>query len=298
MTLIHRWEANRQICEEYLDGAIQNPADQFSCSAYAQGSASSKFDLGKHIFVDRYEINTGAGATDYNEPGKTPKQDFTQQGANGAWDYCRNNSRNVILQTNASGSQVATTRSKRLLGLLEYRIAVEFEDVNDVTEATCATNSGNTTGDRPACVSRYEIYDLVGNGWEWLRDKMTGGYGSTGSNIENNWAQDSYLNGLNYAGLNTTYYSPLLYTQWTCYSPILGVPVPAVGAGCGSNESMISLTDSSYRGPWDIVNNIPVPTVLQAGGPGLSSILSKHNFYWLIGDISAPNAGARCSFSY
>ncbi len=297
MSLIHRWEANRQVCEEYLNGSYQNSSDNFSCTAYGLGSSAQKFDFGKHLFVDRYEINNGVGATYYNEPGKTPKQDFTQQGVEGAWDYCRNNSRTASMQINQNGSEVTGTRSKRLMGLLEYRLAVEFEDANDLTENSCAVTSGNLTGQRSSCVSRHEIYDLIGNGWEWLRDKMSGGAGSTGSNIESNWAQDSYLNNLSYAGLNSSYFSPQAYSLYSCFSPILGIPVPSNGASCGDHNTMPIFTDSNYRAPWDFVNNYPVPTVLQAGGP-FSSTLSKFNLFWLIGDGQTPLAGARCSYTY
>jgi hypothetical protein len=311
MSLIHRWEANRQVCQEYL-GTTPLPTSNFSCSGVSgEGTSGGKFDIGKHIFVDRYETNKGgAGITDYHQPLAEPKV-LSQQDA---WNYCTSTDRQVSLTINQNNLAVTVNRNKKILGMMEYRIAAEFEDSTEHTHATCADTEANVTGTRADCISRHGIYDLVGNGWEWLRDRMLGakntcGASSCNTNIDNNSSLDSYLNGLDYSGTTTYGQVNAYYPAKKCQSLILGMPVPVP-----QNTNFCSLVSPSYadiintneftlsyfQTPIDMVNNTLVPTMLKAGGaydPGDGAKLSKLNLLWIVPDANST-ATFRCSFTY
>ena len=295
MSLIHRWEANKKVCKDYLGKTILNTLDHFSCATNALGNTSGKFEIGKHLFVDRYEINTQSGVSDYNEPNGVPRQNFTQAGA---WNFCKNVAPTAPLHLNQNNQSATFQKRKILLGLLEYRLVSEFFNYSALSDSGCSASPLVSTGQPTTCVSNYDIYDVVGNGWEWLRDRMYGASNNNAINFDNNFAQDSYLNNLSYTSFAASANVPYSYYSFNtsqCISPILGIPVP-----CGSDHTSITNTytyvDSFYQMPIYQLASTNILTGLKAGGPS-GGALSKFNLSWLYPD-NVTTAGARCSFTH
>jgi hypothetical protein len=297
MALVHRWAVNRYICNNYFSKQTNN-FQNFKCTGVSGlGTVSSEFDFGKDLLVDRFELNT----SNLNTPGGNPKENMGQQNA---WDICAAKGYTIFDKDPLSGGMTTKAFNGRLMGLLEYHVASLWSDglsdvdiMNKEDGNTGSLNCNNTstielTGANTNCVSRFGIMDLVGNAAEWLRDRMVGASGNIGVNGKL-VSTDDYLDSVNlvsFAGQAN------FLSSYTCYSQLLGMPVPDNGLSeCTGGNRLVSELPNTLTTRSRLVSPNPATSAAVAGGSYRSSDDHESSRYSVIWALPGSSYGARCS---
>jgi len=293
MALVHRWMANIEICG--LMGVAADKANNFRCIYTGIGSNGGFYDLGYHLLVDRYEMSLDATLKGQNASNVTPKTAITQTDAA---SYCDD-----------MDEYIGTTRYvKRLLRRTEQVAASAWpttlsnSDRENIETGAVSGGCANTqttiqtTGTRSLCVSRYGVYDIVGNAWEWASDRTSSGVGvSTTLDAGNTSIVGFSLSG---SGAGS-------YTSQACLNFPLGLAKPISGGSCvDSSTPVTTIGTDKLTGDyfWPPVGSggrgIRSGGGVGASGDPFGAKSGRWTVDWYIPVQSANNyTGARCGFS-
>jgi len=239
MAYVNRWMANIDFCQRWrptepivweLDSSTGTLTNYHPTCAYrAAGSTNHVYDIGYDLFVDRLEVS-GTAALPQNYMGVSP-QKVSQASAQAS---CKNFS-NVTI--------AGITYTKRLMSHKEFLAAASWPStLTDVEIAAAETASTSTTkcngsgtaaentGSNIDCVSRYGIYDLVGNVHEWQSDRISSKTGVI-DNALRLVLTNTDMDNISVSGVASSYIADGL-----CFAPALGLLLPKIGATCGTDE--------------------------------------------------------------
>ncbi len=286
MSMIHPYIANQDHCRVLnLEPEKDN---SFGCNYSGLGNVDGKINLNKILLVDKYELASSGSSS------------FTLgQGLEPALFG------NVISASQACTSQADTVDSveysKSLIRRSEFIIASKWgddlsesqiEDIEDGDGQNCYINasSADTTGQHANCISKYGIFDMIGNLWEWNSDSIENRFGGISSvDSGNNEMYSLYLSNM----------LPGEIRNEQCFSIIFGLPQGSNG-GC-SNETMSDeiedLVGKNYF--WPPLGN-ESRSIRSGGGIGSASDEQSRVGGRFVVDMNqllssnTPNTGARC----
>jgi hypothetical protein len=291
MALVHPYVANREFCEEV--GLPLLPDKNYGCEFTGDGNTGGYYDFGKYLYVDRYELSLDVSSTPQTVAGAAPETFLTAYLAQSA---C--NDFTLDFQ--------AESRFKRLLTRSEYFRASAWDPSltsiqiaaieKEQTTQDCVNKQTNPifTGSRSKCVSRYGIYDLVGNVWEWNSDQTFAANGID-STVD---FSNKELGGVSMAGL---FFAD--YVDQPCFNYALGIVQPEVAGSCPMG---LKISDDTKLFE-DVFFFAPLASskkAVRSGGSTGSgvSIFDKLSGRYAL-DMNTPattareKTGARCGFS-
>lgn len=287
MVFVHRWMANKSLCESL--GASVEKSSNFRCSLSGPGTIGGKFDLGYNLLVDRFEL--GADGT----PRSNQVPILTTQAS--AWSQCQNNLNALYLD----GSP--TPILKRLLSRKEYLIvsnwpsSMSHTEINDLEQAFGGSGkcngSGNSmglTGSNPDCKSMFGAEDMAGNSWEWVSDRLYNGFG-----VSDSLQKLDPLNA-DMDGINQTTELSGSFDLKTCYNPVIGLPLAKVEDQCPTGSLNIGTSSLITPSAQEYFQNdyfYQAGAGLRMGAVGGSHLQAagRYTFAWL----STMSIGARCA---
>lgn len=179
MALVHPYIANQEFCKNM--GLDPEKDKNFGCPYAGLGNLNGYYDFNKFLFVDRYETSEDGNGDQQSKAGETP-QEYS----------------NVIEASQKCSSATVSfgpqNLNKSLIRRSEFVAASAWNDLLTLTDITifedgggenCAVNvdQPELTGSRDNCVSKYGIYDLPGNLWEWNSDLIENKFGGR-SNVD------------------------------------------------------------------------------------------------------------------
>lgn len=239
MALVHRWMANLDFCSRWKPSStIEWVPDSSTasivtyhpvCDYLASGSTYGHYDFGRDLFVDRLEVS-GSSSTPYIYMGLAPLK-LAQTTA----QYTCTKFSSVSID--------GVSYSKRLLSHKEFLAAGSWSaSLTDATIEQTETASSTTlkcngsgsaaelTGNNTECVSRYGIFDMIGNVYEWQSDRIISKTGVTDPSqriVSTNTDMDDIL----VSGVASS-----MIDQGPCFVPALGLLIAKVGPTCAPDE--------------------------------------------------------------
>jgi hypothetical protein len=296
MALMHRWMVNQDVCEMINSTSDRN--NNWRCSYYGPGGSGGYFDLGYDLLVDRFEI----GSDGTNRFDQRPIDSSIQEDA---WNSCQN----TVVSLGGSNY------SKRLMRRKEYVAAASWE--SDLLSPTTTLNKlekGQPTGSYPSpcngseagagstqntgaqldCVSRYGIYDLVGNIAEFTSERMSAGTQS------DDYPLDSGNNDLNGHEFNYTASEYVQPQDAECFNFVFGMPKNKSQGSCYMSSDVS--THGSYFHSYDgIFTPLSFPEQLvfiplNGGSYDSESYSGRWSVDWLLG--LGGTGGYRCAVPY
>ncbi len=228
MSFIHRRIANKILCQNM--GKAINSTDNNSCFYNGPGSnVDGKLDIGFHLLYDRYEL----GQSNTSNPGQLPKTSFTQTSIDAV---C---STQAILVDDAF-------KSKRVPSRKEYHIAstwptgASVDTIEDGVISSENCNSSSTSlennDSNSSCVSQFGIFNLVGNAWEIVSERLISGIGVTEA-VNKLYPENTDFDGLDFTGLASGNISSFI-----CLNVALGHPVEDNAGSCPEGAILVSST--------------------------------------------------------
>lgn len=238
MALVHPYMVNQEFCSNM--GLESEKNRNFGCPFTGVGNIDGYFNFGRTLLVDRYELSENGSGNYVSELGTTPEEFENAISAS-------------IACTGLDAQVEGVTFSKSLMRRTEYIAASAWpsdlsRDEVDVLEGggdqNCAKdmNSPLMTGSRAQCVSKYGVYDLVGNMWEWNSDMIENRFGAR-SNLD---ATNEEIFGMYFGEL-----LPGESMNQDCFSFVFGVPQSSQGS-CNNGvdaDSVSEILGENYYWP-------------------------------------------------
>jgi hypothetical protein len=291
MALVHPYTVNQEICSTL--GIPSENDKHLGCPYSSEGSVGGYVSFNRYLFVDRYEVSLDGALAPQVTPGETP-QAYTNQ----------------LLAANACSNMNFTFQSssitKRLIRRSEFLAAAAWDPAlssininnreNGLTANDCSLNqnSVNLTGSRSNCVSRYGIYDLIGNLWEWNSDQINSDIG---------WSSTVDPTNSEFFGVGMNGQLPGLLSTFSCFNPILGV-AQNFDPGVCSNGVEISTHANLFSDDYFFPPLIPgIKPVRSGGGVGILGGFYDRKGGRFVADYNTemtnttPRTGARCVFT-
>lgn len=229
MALVHPFMVNSEFCENM--SLTPDKTKNFGCTYSGIGNKQGNFDFNQFLFVDRYEISDDGNGGYETKAGGTPFEFSNVINANQA---C----------TNVSESIGGVSLNKSLMRRSEFVASAAWDPLLSPTDIdvfesggaeNCSVNSdvSEPTGSRDFCVSKYGIFDLVGNLWEWNSDIVESKFGSR-STID---AGNEELFGFHLGNL-----LPGESQNQDCFNFVFGLPQVSLGE-CSNGPTASSVSD-------------------------------------------------------
>lgn len=290
MSLVHPIMVNRDFCQSM---SLSTVADKnLGCAYNGIGSEDGYFSEKDYLFVDNYELSENRSSEVVNESGNFPVEFINQFAASIACKDFSDNFQGEI-------------RTKRLLTRSEWVWAAAWPEMHSIALVNSIENDNGAndckinqvtpsrTGDSSNCKSKFGIYDMVGNLWEWNSDQINGTIGWNSSIDGNNELFGANLGG----GL-----FPDLITNMPCFNYSAGIAQAITSEVCPNGITGASITnilDDFYFPPV----GQGLKSVRSGGSIGLPSSFTSRRGGRYVGDfnVNVSNVtsytGARCAFS-
>lgn len=231
MSFIHRRMANKALCGEM--NKTVDIEDSNSCVYAGRGSnEDGRLDIAKHILYDRYEIGTNGSS----QPGQTPREDFVQYTL----------AQECFEQEVIIGEE---TIQKRVPSRLEYQLAstwpaginIEATELGVISSENCNSTADSTelNNKNENCVSEFGIYNLIGNAWEIVAERMAGGIAPVAA------SQKLYDDLFAFDDLNINSIPTSDVDETECVHLLLGHPMSKVSGFCP--EGSVPSQDSRFN---------------------------------------------------
>lgn len=283
--LVHPYSVNREFCKNM--GLIPDPDKHLGCAFTGKGSIDGYYNFNRYLYVDRYELSFND--PDYqNLPGKNPQEFSIQPFAATACGKVE-----VTFQSE--------TFNKRLIRRSEFVAAAawpehftigEIEAREAGTFCTVDQEVPELTGSDILCASKYGVYDMIGNLWEWNGDQTRNGVGIVPTSDPSN--DETFL-------VIMTGMSQNEIVDLPCFNFALGIAQKYVPAICPDGIKISTNTNlflNDYY--WPVLSSTGTRAVRSGGGVGTP--VGRISGRW-VGDYnrivtsSMDLTGARCVFT-
>ncbi len=289
--LVHPYAVNYEVCHNM--GIATDSDHQLGCPFTGPGNVNNYYNFNRYLYVDRYEISLDSYSNPQSVPGATPATYINQLLAS---SVCT--STDQIFQSE--------TRSKRLMRRSEFVAAAAWgpslsmaqietiESGAGLDDCIINQDTPDLTGSASNCVSRYGIYDLVGNIWEWNSDQINNAIG---------WNSSVDITNTETFGLNMGGLFPNLVTDLPCFNFALGVVLNYDASVC-TGSTLINSNENIFLNDyyWPAIMT-GIKPVRSGGSVGVNGGFSTRKGGRWVGDYNtqmttaASNTGARCVFT-
>jgi hypothetical protein len=317
MALIHKYQANREICEIAKGFDIDD--HHLGCEFYGYGNREGYLGWSYDLLVDKFELSLNESAGVFtNNFGRVPYlgSNLSQYEAN---QSCYNSSEVII-------NGLTDSFKKRLLSRQEWTFAAEWsQELLGTVINAYEVNTSNTpqychtstqailpraSSSSSFCKSRFGIYDLIGGSFEFVLDLVESGSGevldvdpfllpSDSSRGVKLIKPDITIEGLTLHGTFDFDETQDSAEELRCLSPIFGLYFQKVNNACPNGTIELTSNEDSQIGsdfyfpPDEDTSGILTPIVGgQFGSLFGGSSAGIYSTFWL--PATSSGAAARC----